>query len=155
MVPDNIPKAAASDPVDPEDHVVLKSTEIYFRANELICRTWLVSRVYPWYFQRHPGSAAISFKGSRSYQTAFSRFLTNHLRCMNFEGRKRSFPIICTKCDINHFTPQNILQCLRFFCEEVVVPPPAVLRLLVYGLYGLMWIWFSFTRIDMDYFYHK
>ncbi|GFT28457.1 hypothetical protein TNCV_428721 [Trichonephila clavipes] len=28
-------------PVDPEDHMVLISTEIYCRAKELICRTWV------------------------------------------------------------------------------------------------------------------
>ncbi|GFX95851.1 uncharacterized protein TNCV_2084311 [Trichonephila clavipes] len=70
---------------DQEDHMVLTLTEIYSRAKELICRTWVVPPVHPWYFQRHPGSA-ISFKGSRSYQTAFTRFSPGHLRCMNFEG---------------------------------------------------------------------
>ncbi|GFX68978.1 RNase H domain-containing protein [Trichonephila clavipes] len=61
---DDLEKAATSNPVDPEDHMVLTSTEIYSRAKELICRTWEVPPVHPWYFQRHPGSA-ISFKGSR------------------------------------------------------------------------------------------
>ncbi|GFY36278.1 RNase H domain-containing protein [Trichonephila clavipes] len=70
-VADDLAKAATSNPVDPEDHMVFTSTEIYSRAKELICRTWIVPPVHPWYFQRHPGSA-ISFKGSRSYQTAFS-----------------------------------------------------------------------------------
>ncbi|GFV81592.1 uncharacterized protein TNCV_53161 [Trichonephila clavipes] len=69
----------------------------------------------------HPGSA-ISFKGSRSYQTAFSGYLTGHLRCMNFEGGKRSFPI-SPKCNINPFSPQHILQCLWFSCEEAVASP--------------------------------
>ncbi|GFT42514.1 RNase H domain-containing protein [Trichonephila clavipes] len=63
-VADDLVKAATSNPVDPEDHVVFTSTEIYSRAKELICRTWVVPPVHPWYFQRHPGSA-ISFKGSR------------------------------------------------------------------------------------------
>ncbi|GFW27032.1 RNase H domain-containing protein [Trichonephila clavipes] len=98
-VADDLAMAATSNPVDPETHMVLTSTEIYSRAKELICRTWVVPPVHPWYFQRHPGSA-ISFKGSRSYQTAFSRFSTGHLRCMNFEGGKRSFPI-CPKCNIS------------------------------------------------------
>ncbi|GFX90024.1 RNase H domain-containing protein [Trichonephila clavipes] len=105
---------ATSDPVDTEDHVVLTSTKIYSRAKELLCRTWVLPLVHPWYFQRHPGSA-ISFKDSRSYQTAFSRFSTGHLRCMNFEGGKRSFPI-CIKCNISPFSPQHILQCLVVFC---------------------------------------
>ncbi|GFV88785.1 beta,beta-carotene 9',10'-oxygenase [Trichonephila clavipes] len=70
--------AATNYPVDPEDHMVLTLTEIYSRAKEFICRTWVVP-VHPWYFKRHPGSA-ISFKGSRSYQTAFSRFSTGHPR---------------------------------------------------------------------------
>ncbi|GFS92517.1 RNase H domain-containing protein [Trichonephila clavipes] len=61
-VADDLAKAATSNPVDPENHIVLTSTEIYCRAKELICRTWVP--VHPWYFQRHPGSA-ISFKGSR------------------------------------------------------------------------------------------
>ncbi|GFU48999.1 RNase H domain-containing protein [Trichonephila clavipes] len=100
-VADDLTKATTSNSVDPENHMVLTSTEIYSRAKEFICRTWVVPPVHPWYFQRHPGSA-ISFKGSRSYQTAFSRFSTGHLRCMNFEGGKRSFPI-CPKCNISPF----------------------------------------------------
>ncbi|GFV81893.1 RNase H domain-containing protein [Trichonephila clavipes] len=66
-VADNLAKAATSNPMDPEDHMVLTSTEIYSRAKELISRTWVVPTVHPWCFQRHSGSA-ISFKGSRSYQ---------------------------------------------------------------------------------------
>ncbi|GFV33102.1 hypothetical protein TNCV_509411 [Trichonephila clavipes] len=38
-VPDDLAMAATSNPVDPEDHMVLTSTEIYSRAIELICRT--------------------------------------------------------------------------------------------------------------------
>ncbi|GFV89700.1 uncharacterized protein TNCV_826921 [Trichonephila clavipes] len=116
-------KVATSNPVDPEDHMVLTSTEIYSRAKELICRTWVIPPVHPWYFQRHPGSAK-SFKASKSYQTVFSRFSTGHLRCMNFEGGKRSFAI-CPKCNISPFSPQHILQCLGFSC----CIPFAVLRL--------------------------
>ncbi|GFX45694.1 RNase H domain-containing protein [Trichonephila clavipes] len=41
-VADDLAKTAASNPVDPEDHMVLTSTEIYSRAKELICRTWIV-----------------------------------------------------------------------------------------------------------------
>ncbi|PRD28702.1 UNVERIFIED_CONTAM: hypothetical protein NCL1_31626 [Trichonephila clavipes] len=98
-VADNVAKAATCDPVDLEDHMVLTSTEIYSRAKELICRTWVVPPVHPWYFQRRPGSA-ISFKGFSSYQKAFSRSSTGLLRYMNFEEGKRSFPI-CTKCNIS------------------------------------------------------
>ncbi|GFX93630.1 RNase H domain-containing protein [Trichonephila clavipes] len=127
-------RAATSNPVDPENHMVLTLTEIYSRAKELICRTWVVSPVHPWYFQRHPGSA-ISFKDSRSYQTAFSRFSTGHLRCMNFEGGKRSFPI-CPKCNISQFSSQHILQCLGFSCEETVASP--LLFLDFVQIYGLM-----------------
>ncbi|GFX29135.1 RNase H domain-containing protein [Trichonephila clavipes] len=38
-VADDLAKAATSNPVDPEDHMFLTSTEIYSRAKELICRT--------------------------------------------------------------------------------------------------------------------
>ncbi|GFV91711.1 RNase H domain-containing protein [Trichonephila clavipes] len=120
-VADDLVKAAASDPVDPEYHMVLTSTENYFRAKELICRTWVIPPVHPWYFQRYPGSA-ISFKGFRSYQMAFSRFPTRHLRCMTFEGDERSF-LICTKCDISPFSSQHVLQCLGFSCGKVVASP--------------------------------
>ncbi|GFW91552.1 RNase H domain-containing protein [Trichonephila clavipes] len=133
-VADDLAKAATSNPVDPENHMVLTSTEIYSRAKELICRTWVVPPVHPWYFQKHPGSA-ITFKGSRSYQTAFSRFSTGHLRCMNFEGGKRSFPI-CPKCNISPFSPQHILQCLGFSCDEAVASP--LLFLDFVQIYGLM-----------------
>ncbi|GFY11486.1 RNase H domain-containing protein [Trichonephila clavipes] len=50
-VVDDLAKAATSDPVNPEDHMVLTSTEIYSRAKELICRTWVVPPVLsktPW-----------------------------------------------------------------------------------------------------------
>ncbi|GFW31520.1 uncharacterized protein TNCV_4419561 [Trichonephila clavipes] len=136
-VVDDLAKAATSNPVDPEDHMLLTSTEIYSRAKELICRTWVVPPVHPWYFQRHPGSA-ISFKGSRSYQTAFSRFSTGHLKCMNFEDGKRSFPI-CPKCNISPFSPQHILQCLGFSCEEAVASFLLFLELVrIYGLMDLV-----------------
>ncbi|GFT62772.1 RNase H domain-containing protein [Trichonephila clavipes] len=117
-VAEDLAKAATRNPVDPADNMVLTWTEIYSRARELICRTWVVPPVHTWYSQRHPGSA-ISFKGSKSYQTAFSRFLTGHLRCINFEGGKRNFPI-CLKCNISPFYPQHILQCLGVSCEEDV-----------------------------------
>ncbi|GFU99059.1 RNase H domain-containing protein [Trichonephila clavipes] len=94
-VADDLANVAASNPVDLEDHVVLTSTEIYSRAKDLICRTWVVPPVQPLYFQSHPGSA-ISFKGSRSYQTAFLLFSTGRLKCMKFEGGKKTFSI-CTK----------------------------------------------------------
>ncbi|GFX49027.1 RNase H domain-containing protein [Trichonephila clavipes] len=129
----DLAKAATSNSVDSEDRMVLTSTEIYSMAKELICRTWVVPPVQPWYFQRHHGSAI--FKGSRSYQTAFSRFSTGHLRCMNFEGGKRCFPI-CPKCNISPFSPQHILQCMGFPCEEAVASP---LLFLDYAqVYGLM-----------------
>ncbi|GFV58349.1 RNase H domain-containing protein [Trichonephila clavipes] len=64
IVADDLAKAATSTPVDPEDHMVLTSTEIYSRAKELICRTWLVPPVHPWYLKIHPGSD-LSFKDSR------------------------------------------------------------------------------------------
>ncbi|GFT14907.1 RNase H domain-containing protein [Trichonephila clavipes] len=127
-VADDLAKAATG------NHMVLTSTEIYSGAKELICRTWVVPPVHPWYFQRHPGSA-ISFKGSRSHQTAFSQFSTSHLRCMNFEGGKRSFPI-CPKCNINPFSPQHILQCLGFSYEEAVAS--LLLFLDFVQIYGLM-----------------
>ncbi|GFT81206.1 putative mariner transposase [Trichonephila clavipes] len=41
-VADDLAKAAASDPVDPEDHMVLTSAETYSRAIELICKIWVV-----------------------------------------------------------------------------------------------------------------
>ncbi|GFW76691.1 RNase H domain-containing protein [Trichonephila clavipes] len=136
-VADDLAKAATSNPVDPENHMVLTSTEIYSRAKAFICRTWVVPPVHPWYFQRHPGFA-ISFKGSRSYQTAFSRFSTGHPRCMNFEGGKRSFPI-CPKCNISPFSPQHILQCLGFSCEEAIASPLLFSDFVqVYGLMDLV-----------------
>ncbi|GFY15518.1 uncharacterized protein TNCV_1573291 [Trichonephila clavipes] len=46
-VADDLAKEATSNPVDPEDHMVLTSTEIYSRAKELICRTWVVPPVHP------------------------------------------------------------------------------------------------------------
>ncbi|GFU92732.1 RNase H domain-containing protein [Trichonephila clavipes] len=38
---DDLAKAATSNPVDPEDHMVLTLTKIYFRNKELICRAWV------------------------------------------------------------------------------------------------------------------
>ncbi|GFS50751.1 putative RNA-directed DNA polymerase from transposon BS [Trichonephila clavipes] len=49
-VANDLVKMAASDPVDPKDHMVLTSTKIYSSAKELICRTWVVPPVHPWYF---------------------------------------------------------------------------------------------------------
>ncbi|GFU10037.1 RNase H domain-containing protein [Trichonephila clavipes] len=46
-VADDLAKAATSNPVDPENHMVLTSTETYSGAKELICRTWAVPPVHP------------------------------------------------------------------------------------------------------------
>ncbi|GFX46998.1 uncharacterized protein TNCV_316211 [Trichonephila clavipes] len=46
-VADDLAKAATSNPGDPENHMVLTSTEIYSRAKEFICRTWVVPPVHP------------------------------------------------------------------------------------------------------------
>ncbi|GFT55087.1 RNase H domain-containing protein [Trichonephila clavipes] len=46
-VTDELPKAYVSDPEDLEDHMVLTPTEIFSRAKELICRTWVVPLVHP------------------------------------------------------------------------------------------------------------
>ncbi|GFV50027.1 RNase H domain-containing protein [Trichonephila clavipes] len=145
-VADDLVKAITSNPMDTEDHMVLTSTEIYSRAKEFICRAWIVPPVHSWYFQRHPGSA-ISFKGFRLYQKAFSRFSTGHLRCMNFKGGKRNFPI-CPKCNISHFSSQHILQYLGFSCEEAVASP--LLFLDYVHIYGLMDLWSSFSTPDGD-----
>ncbi|GFX50056.1 RNase H domain-containing protein [Trichonephila clavipes] len=120
-VADDLAKAATSNPVDPENHMALTSTEIISRAKELICRTWVVPPVLPWYFQRHPGSA-ISFKGSRSYQTAFSRFSTGHLS---------------TFCNVWGFSVRRLLH------------PPAILRLRT-DLWTHGSSLYSFTRPDGD-----
>ncbi|GFV70605.1 hypothetical protein TNCV_3841861 [Trichonephila clavipes] len=45
-VVDDLVKAATSDPVDPEDHMVVTSSEIYSRAKELLCRTCVVPPVH-------------------------------------------------------------------------------------------------------------
>ncbi|GFU31496.1 RNase H domain-containing protein [Trichonephila clavipes] len=108
-------KVVKSDPENPEDHMVLTSTEICSRAKELLFRIWIVLPIHVWYFQRHPGSNT-SFKDSRSYQTAFLQFSTDHLRYMNSGGSKRCLPI-CNKCNINPFYLQHIVQYLGFFCE--------------------------------------
>ncbi|GFW04764.1 RNase H domain-containing protein [Trichonephila clavipes] len=52
-VADDLLKAATSNPMDPEDHMVLTSTEIYSRAKELICRTWVVPPVHSWLYTRN------------------------------------------------------------------------------------------------------
>ncbi|GFV50753.1 RNase H domain-containing protein [Trichonephila clavipes] len=45
-VTDDLAKAAASDPVDPEDHMILTSTEISSNAKILIRRTWVFPPVH-------------------------------------------------------------------------------------------------------------
>ncbi|GFV11607.1 RNase H domain-containing protein [Trichonephila clavipes] len=47
-VADDLAMAATSNPVDSENHMALISTEIYSRAKELICGTWVVPPVHPW-----------------------------------------------------------------------------------------------------------
>ncbi|GFV84781.1 uncharacterized protein TNCV_4297631 [Trichonephila clavipes] len=46
-VPADLAKAATSNPVDPENRMILTSTEIYSRAKEFICRIWVVPPVHP------------------------------------------------------------------------------------------------------------
>ncbi|GFT99621.1 transposable element Tc3 transposase [Trichonephila clavipes] len=44
---DDLAKASTSNPVDPQNHMVLTLTEIYSRVKELICRAWVVPPVHP------------------------------------------------------------------------------------------------------------
>ncbi|GFX68861.1 RNase H domain-containing protein [Trichonephila clavipes] len=53
-VADDLVKAATNNAVDPEDHMVLTSMEIYSRDKELICRTWVGPSCTPMVLSKTP-----------------------------------------------------------------------------------------------------
>ncbi|GFU64002.1 RNase H domain-containing protein [Trichonephila clavipes] len=66
---------------------------------------------HPWYFGRNPGG---SFKlMPRKYQSAFSRFVSGHIKALTFWQGQKIFPE-CHLCYSELVSPANILTCLNF-----------------------------------------
>ncbi|GFX09872.1 hypothetical protein TNCV_3565501 [Trichonephila clavipes] len=78
------------------------------------------------------------FDGDRNDQTAVSRLLSGHLKCMTFESARKVFQT-CPRCHLLSAFLEHILHCLGFALEDVHASPLLVLNLAwVNGLMDLI-----------------
>ncbi|GFV38581.1 uncharacterized protein TNCV_132201 [Trichonephila clavipes] len=81
---------------------------------------------------------ALEFDGDRNEQTAVSKLLSRHLKCMTFESGRKVFQT-CPKCHLLSASPEHILDCLGLALEDVHASPLLVLDFaMVNGLMDLI-----------------
>ncbi|GFT32835.1 hypothetical protein TNCV_5038821 [Trichonephila clavipes] len=66
--------------------------------------------LHPRINRKNPGGA-LEFDGDRNDQTAVSRLLSAHLKCMIFESGRKDFQT-CPKCHLLLASPEHIPDCL-------------------------------------------
>ncbi|GFY51315.1 uncharacterized protein TNIN_139031 [Trichonephila inaurata madagascariensis] len=69
---------------------------------------------------------ALEFDGDTNDQTAVSRLLSGHLKCMTFESGRKALQT-CPKCHLLPAFPEYILDCLGLALEDVHASPLLVL----------------------------
>ncbi|GFW82235.1 hypothetical protein TNCV_3817161 [Trichonephila clavipes] len=69
---------------------------------------------------------ALEFDGDRNDETAVSRLLSKHLKCMTFESGRKVFQT-CPKRHLLPASPEYILDCLAFALKDVHASPLLVL----------------------------
>ncbi|GFY31022.1 uncharacterized protein TNCV_4359291 [Trichonephila clavipes] len=75
--------------------------------------------------RKSPGGA-LEFDGNRNDQTAVTRLLSGHLKCMTFKSGRKVFQT-CPKYHLLPASPEHILDCLGFALEDVHASPLLVL----------------------------
>ncbi|GFY39925.1 uncharacterized protein TNIN_207781 [Trichonephila inaurata madagascariensis] len=80
---------------------------------------------HPVISKKSPGGA-LEFDGDRNDQTAVSRLLSGHLKCMTFESVRKVFQT-CSKCHLLPASPEHFLDCLGLALEDVRASPLLVL----------------------------
>ncbi|GFW74921.1 RNase H domain-containing protein [Trichonephila clavipes] len=108
-VADVLAKAATSNPVDPENHMILTSTEIYSRAKELICRAWVVPPVHP--CQRYTFNFICRLKLETSKAT---RQLKNKLKSQGVKSGEYTMPWISKNTSSMTFSLERTWRNFRF-----------------------------------------
>ncbi|GFW40993.1 hypothetical protein TNCV_414021 [Trichonephila clavipes] len=68
----------------------------------------------------------LEFDGGRNDQTAVSRWLSEHLKCMTFESNRKVFQT-CPKRYLLPAFPEHMLDCLGFSLKDVYASPLLVL----------------------------
>ncbi|GFW55698.1 uncharacterized protein TNCV_120821 [Trichonephila clavipes] len=91
---------------------------------------------HPGISRKGPGGA-LEFDGDRYDQTAVSRLLSGHLKCMNFESGLKVFQI-CSKSQLLPASPEHIFDCLGLALEDVHLSPLLVIDFAMVN--GLMYL---------------
>ncbi|GFX89036.1 uncharacterized protein TNCV_2853361 [Trichonephila clavipes] len=96
-------------------------------------KVWSAPPDHPGISRKSPGGA-LEFDGDRKDQTAASRLLSGHLKCMSFESGRKAFQT-CSKCHLEPASPEHILDRLGLALEDV--------HFWCWTLLGLMVSWIS------------
>ncbi|GFW89928.1 hypothetical protein TNCV_864581, partial [Trichonephila clavipes] len=81
---------------------------------------------YSWCFGRNPGGSFTLMP--RKYQTAFSRFVTDHVKALTFRQGRKIF-LECHWYNSELVSPAHILICLDFKKGRVPFRPSSVFRI--------------------------
>lgn len=108
--------------------------EIFSMAKNKNRQAWLSPPAHPWYSRIKPGGS-LDLEADRQNQTAVSRLISGHLKCMTFESGTKVYPL-CNKCNLQPASPKHILDCLGLTLEDVCASPLMVLDFA--RLHGLM-----------------
>ncbi len=68
--------------------------------------SWLTPPVHRWHQGNHPGGS-LALSCNRQDQITLTRFISGHLRSMNFVDGTRCFEV-CSKCSTEQASPLNI-----------------------------------------------
>ncbi|GFS59119.1 RNase H domain-containing protein [Trichonephila inaurata madagascariensis] len=100
--------------------------EIYSSKKIKDKQVWMAPLDHPGISRKSPGGrGALEFDGDRNDQTAVSRLLSEHLKCMIESGRK--VLQTCPKCHLLPVSLEHIPDCLGFALEDVHASPLLVL----------------------------
>ncbi|GFX70910.1 RNase H domain-containing protein [Trichonephila clavipes] len=88
-------------------------------------QVWMALPHQPGISRKSPGRA-LEFGGDRNDETAVSRMLSGHLKCMTFESGRKVFQT-CPKCHLLLAFSEHILDCLVLALKDVHTSPLLVL----------------------------
>ena len=98
--------------ITPARNVALTFTEMFFIKKRNVQNIWKISPIYRFYFRDEPGHSLI-FRKNKGDQTAFTRFITDHIKCLKFERHHKVSPI-SNKSFFKTASPTHLQLC-EFF----------------------------------------
>ena len=118
-IADSLAKRGTNEPLP--ENLALTSSEIHSIRKKGVQLVWKTPPVHIWYSGDKPGRA-LTFRGNRGDQTAYTRFTSGHIKCMRYEQQRKVYPT-CNKCFSSAASPAHLLSCVDFEKEDFLCDP--------------------------------